>query len=173
MNRFGQGFPEPLQSVVNHAERFSVALALAETDQIRARASASRELSLPETWLVGRAGEVDSLVGDVMHECLTGLLSPKGAAAAIEFYLRTVHRGMRDKAGLTSPTCCSSAHECVTVDFATPRDLVAMSYPCAPPPAQRRPFTPPPMTVRISEANPAGGGAIDLSRLARTVDIRL
>lgn len=128
MNTVGMGFPEPPQSVVNHAERFSIALGLAETDQ--SRAAAPHGLALSETWLVGRAGEVESLVGDVVHEWRAGLLTAKGAAAVIEFYLRAAHRGMRDSAGLGNPTCCSSAHECAPMDFATPPNLIARSYPC-------------------------------------------
>ena len=55
MNPFDQRYPEPLQGVVNHAERFTVALELAETDQSRDVATGPAELSLSETWVVGRA----------------------------------------------------------------------------------------------------------------------
>jgi hypothetical protein len=172
MNPFGQGFPEPLQSVVHHAERFSAAVGLAETDQRRAVATGPRELTLSETWLVGRAGEVESVVEDVAREWRVGVLSAKGAAAAIEFYLRALHRGMRDTAGLAGPTCCASAHECLTADFSTPRDLLAMSYPGEAPAVRLPPVAPPPMVVRMTEAK-SSEAKVGLSRVARTIEIRL
>ena len=168
MNTVGLGFPEPLQSVVNHAERFSIALGLAETDQSRTAATAPHGLALSETWLVGRAGEVESLVGDVVHEWRAGLLTAKGAAAVIEFYLRAAHRGMRDSAGLGNPTCCSSAHECATMDFATPRDLIARSYPC-----EALALHQAQTVVRITESMPTAQPKGGPSRSGGTIEIRL
>jgi hypothetical protein len=75
MNPFGQGFPEPLQSVVNHAERFAIALSLAERDQCSA--IGARELTLSETWVIGRAGEVRSFVEDIRH-CRERLAGERG-----------------------------------------------------------------------------------------------
>ncbi len=171
MNPFGQGFPAPLQTVVNHAERFSIALLLAERDQ--GVATGGRELLLPETWVVGRAAEVESFVEDIVYDWRAGAFTPKSAAAAIEAYLRSLHRGMRDKTALGGASCCASAHECVTVDFCTPDDLIAKSYPREVLAARLPQLPPPPLVVaRIVEASPSPE-AKGLSRLARTVEIRL
>ena len=172
MNPFGQGFPEPLQSVINHAERFSIALLLAERDQ--AIATGLRELSLRETWVIGRAGEVESFVEDVVYAWRAGAFTVKSAAAAIEVYLRTLHRCMHDKTALGGATCCASANECVTVDFSTADDVIAKSYPREALPARLPRVMPPPMVVaRIVEASPSPEAKANLSRLTGTVEIRL
>lgn len=140
MSPFDQNFPEPLQSIVNHAERFSVALALAETDQSRDVATGPAELSLSETWLVGRAGEVEAVVGDIVGDWRSCGLSSRSASAAIECYLIGLHRSMARDASFGEPTCCSVSQESMTVDFfAAPRDQRGASYP------KMLPVMPPPL----------------------------
>src|SRR5262249_200918 len=105
---FDERFPEPLQGAVHHAERFSVALSLAEVDESRAIETGPRELSLSETWIVGRAGEIEAVVRDVVETWRSGALPIKSAAAAIESYVLSLHRGMAEKTCLGEPTCCSN-----------------------------------------------------------------
>ncbi len=126
MNPFGPGFPEPLQAVVNHAERFSAALGLSEADHRRLVAAARTE-DLAATWIIGRAAEVETFVEDVVYEWRAGVLSAKRAAAAIESYLRSVHRDMDDVSTFGRPTCCAREGEYATADFLASH---AHPYPC-------------------------------------------
>lgn len=125
MNPFGPGFPEPLQGVVNHAERFSAALGLAEADHRRLAAAGTENLAA--TWIIGRAAEVEALVEDVVYEWRAGAQSAKSAAAAIESYLRSVHHNMDDRSTFGRPTCCAREGEYATADFSASH---AHPYPC-------------------------------------------
>jgi hypothetical protein len=136
---FDQRFPEPLQGVINHAERCAVALTLAETDQSRDVATGPGELTLAETWVVGRAGEVEAVVDDIVVDWQRGKLTMRSASAAIECYLIELHRGMTAATSLGEPTCCSIAQESVTMDFFSSLEQRVVSYPrmsraVAPPP---------------------------------------
>jgi hypothetical protein len=126
---FDERFPEPLQGVVNHAERFSVALSLAETDESRDAETGPRESSLSETWVIGRAGEIETVVRDIVGDWRSGALAIKSAAAAIESYVLALHRGMSRETSLDEPTCCSNT---LTVDLFSPREPRLLSYPKAP-----------------------------------------
>lgn len=109
--------PDPFRLVVGHAERFCAALTLAEVDESRQSITGPRELGLSETWIVGRAGEVEAFVADVVREWEAGGLCEKSASAVIEGYLTALHRRMASDDALAAPSCCSSAHESVTLDF--------------------------------------------------------
>lgn len=119
---FGGLFPEPLQGVIHHAERLSVALSLLETDEGREMATGPRELSLSETWIVGRASEVEALVGDVVGDWRSGRVSTKTASVVIERYLMSLHHAMLLSTPYGGPTCCSSAQRTLTVDFFASHD---------------------------------------------------
>ena len=140
---FDRHFPEPLQGVVNHAERFCAAVALAETDQCIDAAEDARELSLSETWVVGRAGEIEAVVDEVLADWRSGKLSLRGASAAIESYLVRLHRRMVDETCLDEPPCCSSAQESLTVEFFASSGQFASTYPRDP--LKKMPALPPPM----------------------------
>lgn len=140
---FEQHFPEPLQGVVNHAERFCAAVALAETDQCHEVAEGARELSLSETWVIGRAAEIETVVDGIVADWRSGKLSLRGASAAIEGYLVHLHRRMADQTCLDEPPCCSSALESMTVDFFASSGQFASSYPRDP--LKRPPVLPPPI----------------------------
>jgi hypothetical protein len=133
-NPFEAIFPDPLRGVVNHAERFSIALSLAELDESRDTKTGPREMSLSETWVVGRADEIKAFVGDVVRDWSAGALSTSAASVTIEGYLTSLHRFMAIGTPLGEPTCC--AQDSITVDFFA-RGLRSMSYPranpCAPP----------------------------------------
>lgn len=132
-NPFEAIFPDPLRGVVNHAERFSIALSLVELDESRGTKTGPRELSLSETWVVGRADEIKAFVGDVVRDWSAGALSTPAASVTIERYLTSLHRYMAIGTALGEPTCCSP--DSVTEDFFVARSLRAMGYPRVTPPA--------------------------------------
>lgn len=104
MSVFGPFYPRPLQSSVSHAERLARAVAVALADTPRADVLETR--SPAEVWLIGRAGEIEALVGDVVADWRAGIASARAASATIDGYLEHLHRGFVVHAGAGSPPCC-------------------------------------------------------------------
>lgn len=103
MKVFGPFYPHPLQSAVDHAERFC---GLLEDYEL---SSPSRDEGFL-AWLSGRAGEVTRVVESAVGDWKGGGKSADAAGMRIEEYLRglhealVVHNVVTDQTGL--PPCC-------------------------------------------------------------------
>ena len=79
-------YPEVLCAAVGHAARLSRALAYDE--------EVSTPWSHEDLVLVGRAGEIDVFVEDLLSDWRHGRLSADAAASTLARYLENVHRAM-------------------------------------------------------------------------------
>jgi hypothetical protein len=97
MRAFGRHYPPFLQEAVDHAQRL---VELLQTlDPRAARRSAA-------TWLVGRVGEVECLVGELVDDWQRGAVSEADAAGAVNAYVGALHRGLAINFGELAPSCC-------------------------------------------------------------------
>jgi len=122
MKIFGPFYPLPLQSAVNHAERFC---ALLEGYELTPPSDDERFLA----WLTGRAGEVTTVVGSAVTDWRNGAYSDDAAGMRIEQYMRGLHEALvlydviNDRTGL--PDCCVAPHN--TTVRSTPYEAVTVS----------------------------------------------
>jgi len=61
------------------------------------------------SWLVGRVGEVECLVGDLILDWRLGDMSAADAAQSVNAYLHALHRGLATNFGELAPSCCMSS----------------------------------------------------------------
>jgi hypothetical protein len=105
---FGPFYPPLLQPSVNHAERLAALLDGAQSDaRTFFSLTALDEREPARVWLTGRTSEVETFVAAVVDDWRRGIVSEEEASAALDRYLRRLHRGVR--AHLTNgaaPTCC-------------------------------------------------------------------
>jgi hypothetical protein len=96
-------YPTPLHGHVAHSARLSEALR-----EITARTSEEERAFL---WLVGRAGEVQAFVADVVREWSHGWVDAQEAAGVIDRYLRDLHESFRRRVdrALDLPCCRASS----------------------------------------------------------------
>ena len=102
MSCFGPFYPPRLQTSVNHAERLCGILQRQED-----LATATR--SPPPSWLIGRAGELEQVVGATAEHWRSGRHGAETAAAALDEHLDALHDGLAAWLGLTAPPCCQGA----------------------------------------------------------------
>lgn len=119
---FGPFYPLPLQSAVNHAERFCTLLE-------------GYELSPPSTderflaWLSGRVGEVAKVAENAIADWNGGGQSADASGTRIEQYLRTLHEALvahdvvNDRTGV--PECCVAQYSSTLQ--ATPYEAATVS----------------------------------------------
>ncbi|MGD0526351.1 MAG: hypothetical protein ABSE49_14465 [Polyangiaceae bacterium] len=98
---FGPFYPPTLQPVVDHAERLWGLVAIHEL------APPSNEWA--SAWLHGRSEEIASVAFDVLRGWRSGEVCEAVAAASLEAYLATVHRGLAEHLGCPTPACCRPA----------------------------------------------------------------
>jgi hypothetical protein len=101
MSVFGPRYPPTLQAVINHAERFA-ALVSKEEGRLRPFVSDAR------TWLIGRASEIETVVGGLVVDWRDSRRSEAATAASIASYLSTMHAAGREHLGLgvEAGPCC-------------------------------------------------------------------
>ena len=100
MSPFGPFYPPRLQRTVNHAERLAALLARAEHEP----EGGGRPTNL---WLVGRAGEVERFVEEVLCDWRSGRCAERVAARAVEEYVAFLHEGLAIHLGESAPSCCA------------------------------------------------------------------
>ncbi len=113
---FGPFYPATLQSSVTHAERLAAVLQTAQRARALRSSKATRDLQTVDVWLTGRISELEAFVADVLDDWRRGIVSDGEARAAMDRYVKSVHRGVRIH--LTdgeAPSCCN-ADESATVE---------------------------------------------------------
>jgi hypothetical protein len=98
---YGPFYPPVLQAAVDHAERLSSVLADMRVARGRGRAG-----SVASAWLVGRVGEIETFVAQVVDEWRRRAVDERAAAAAVDGYLDLLHAGLRTHFGPTLASLC-------------------------------------------------------------------
>lgn len=115
MSTFGPFYPDLLQAAVNHAERLAAAVEASLDDVLNSPAFDPEQPTNAEVWLRGRSEEIEAFVRDVVSDWRIGSLSLEIAAAVLERYIETVHRGMLSNVTEgKSLACCGIADACIT-----------------------------------------------------------
>jgi hypothetical protein len=87
MNAFGPHYPQELQRAVDDAERLAEVFSLPELGE-----------GPHETWVIGRAAEIEQFVEAVAEDWRRGRIAEGAAAASIDSYVG----GLRERLGLAA-----------------------------------------------------------------------
>jgi hypothetical protein len=98
MGLFGPKYPQPLQQVVSHAERFCDVIDRLEANTSRHEAARS--------WLTGRREEVEVVLELLVGEWARGRRSTQDAAGSMKGYLFELHAGACALLGLRGHLAC-------------------------------------------------------------------
>ena len=98
MGLFGPKYPQPLQEVVSHAERFCEVIDRLEANTSRRGAARS--------WLTGRREEVEVVLELLVGDWARGRRSTQDAAGSMKCYLFELHAGVCALLGLSGQLAC-------------------------------------------------------------------
>lgn len=106
---FGPFYPSPLQASVTHAERLARAMSDALDAILDSPAFDPNEPTDAEVWLVGRTEEVEAFVAEIVGDWRRGALDLASAAAVLDRYIESMHRGMLASLSQGTPLPCCGA----------------------------------------------------------------
>ena len=104
-----QIFSEPLNNALDHMDRLIASLDEALAEISGSPAFDPDEPSDAEVWLIGRAEEADAFAQDVLQEWMDGKVFPETAAAVLERFIETMHRGLFEHVRYCTPLKCCGA----------------------------------------------------------------